>query len=119
MKPAVVLWQIVTPQAEASANFYQSLFGWSANQDNALGYRQIASAGDRGIDGGVWPAPPEASSFVQLFIAVSDVAASIAAAEKLDASVVVPRTALPDGDAMAVLRDPTGVTFGLISSPSK
>jgi predicted enzyme related to lactoylglutathione lyase len=32
--------------------------------------------------------------------------------------VVVPATTLPDGDTMAVLRDPTGVTFGLIFRPS-
>lgn len=113
MSAAVIRWQLVTPDTDAAASFYRKLFGWSVSQDNALGYREIKSAGDRGIDGGIWPAPPGEQSFLQLFIEVSDVDASIAAAEKLGASVVLPRAVLPDGDVMCVLRDPAGVTFGL------
>jgi predicted enzyme related to lactoylglutathione lyase len=113
MNAAVVRWQIVTPHAEQSAGFYKQLFGWKVDQRNGLGYRELVSSSDRGINGGVWPAPPDAPSFVQLFIEVPDVDASIAAALKLGAAIIVPKSVLPDGDEMAVLRDPTGVTFGL------
>ena len=113
MNPAVVRWQIVTPQAEESAEFYKKLFGWTVNRDNSLGFRELKTGSERGIDGGVWPAPPGAPSFVQLFIEVEDVDASIVAAAALGATTIVPRSMLPDGDEMAVLRDPTGVTFGL------
>lgn len=113
MTPAVVRWQIVTPHAEESARFYKALFGWKVDQGNALGYRELISASERGIDGGVWPAPPGAPSFVQLFVEVPDVDASIASALALGAVVIVPKAVLPGGDEMAVLRDPTGVTFGL------
>jgi predicted enzyme related to lactoylglutathione lyase len=113
MKPSVVKWQIVTPQVDACAAFYKDLFGWTANRDNMLGYSQIPAGSDRGIDGGIWPAPPEAPSFVQLFIEVPDVDASIARAQSLGATVIVPKAVLPDGDQMAVLRDPLGMTFGL------
>ena len=50
---------------------------------------------------------------VQLFIEVSDMDAVISKAEKLGASVIVPKSMLPDGDAMAVLQDPTGLSFGI------
>jgi predicted enzyme related to lactoylglutathione lyase len=113
MNPAVVRWQIVTPQPEQSAGFYKQLFGWKVDQSNGFGYRELVSSSDRGINGGVWPAPAEAPSFVQLFVEVPDVDASIAAAQKLGAAIIVPKAVLPDGDEMAVLRDPTGITFGL------
>jgi len=45
---------------------------------------------------------------------VPDVAASAAAAVAEGASVIVPVTALPDGDVMAVLLDPLGQPFGLV-----
>lgn len=110
MTPSIVKWQIVAPDAKASADFYNALFGWAVRADNALGYREVHSAG---VGGGVWPAPPGVSPFVQLFVAVPDVDAAVARATDLGASVVVPKAVLPDGDVMAVLRDPTGVTFGL------
>jgi predicted enzyme related to lactoylglutathione lyase len=66
-----------------------------------------------GTDGGIWPASPGSPSFVQLFIAVPDVAASVAEAEKLGATVIVPPATLPDGDSMAVLREPSGIVFGV------
>lgn len=113
MTPVVVKWQIVTPQADACAAFYMELFGWSINRDNPMGYSQIPAGSERGIDGGIWPAPPGAPSFVQLFIEVPDVDASVAQATVLGATVIVPKAVLPDGDEMAVLRDPLGMTFGL------
>jgi hypothetical protein len=119
MIPAVVRWQIVTPQAEAAAAFYRSLFGWTVKQDNSLGYREVQSAGGRGIDGGIWPAPAGTPTMAQLFVEVADVDASIAAAVALGATVVVPRSVLPDGDTMAILVDPTGLAFGLCALAAK
>ncbi len=113
MTPAVVKWQIVTPQADACGAFYQALFGWSINRDNPIGYSQIPAGSERGIGGGIWPAPPDAPSFVQLFVEVPDVDASIAQATALGAMLIVPKAVLSDGDEMAVLRDPLGMTFGL------
>jgi predicted enzyme related to lactoylglutathione lyase len=112
MANPVVRWQIVSPTAEATASFYQKLFGWSVSKDNALGYRELKTE-TNGIDGGVWPAPPEATPFVQLFVAVSDVDEYLARATKLGARVIVPKSALPDGDIMAVLLDPGGMSIGI------
>ena len=74
MSHPVVRWQIVSPDAAATARFYQHLFDWSSTQDNALGYREMRTGGG-GPDGGVWPAPSDAHPFVQLFVQVPDVAA--------------------------------------------
>ncbi len=65
------------------------------------------------IQGGIWPAPPQAPSFVQLFIAVDDVKASVKNAEGLGAKLLIPPTMLPEGDEMAVLHDPQGMSFAV------
>jgi uncharacterized protein len=114
----VVRWQIISADPGSTVSFYRQLFGWTDTRDNALGYRQL-STGSNGIDGGVWPGPPDAQSFVQLFVEVPDVEKHIARATKLGAKVIVPASALPDGDTMAVLRDPAGLPFAICSSPKK
>jgi predicted enzyme related to lactoylglutathione lyase len=109
-------WQIVAQDPDAVARFYGDLFGWKVRTDNALGYRTVASGGDHGIDGGIWPAPPGAHTLLQLFIEVGDIDASIERASSLGATVIVPKSVLPDGDALAILRDPAGLTFGVMQS---
>lgn len=113
MSAPIMQWQIVTTDPDRLGKFYGELFGWKVTTHNALGYREVAS-GD--IKGGFWPAPPGAPSFVQLFVGVPDVEASVEKATAMGAKVIVPVTTLPDGDVMAVVADPMGVTFGLMRS---
>ena len=94
MGDPVLHWQLVATDPEGLARFYGNLFGWRVNASNALGYRQIETAGG-GIAGGIWPAPPGAPSFVQLFIGVADVEQAVARATELGARVIVPPTVLP------------------------
>src|ERR1700754_4837448 len=109
----VVQWQIVAKEPEAVARFYASLFGWKVNTNNALGYRAIDTGSPRGINGGVWPSPPEGHNLVQLYVEVDDIDVCIAKAQALGASVIVPKSELPDGDALAIVLDPAGLSFGL------
>ena len=113
MSDPVLQWQLVATNPDALARFYGDLFGWRVTASNALGYRQV-EAGDHGIGGGIWPAPPGATSFAQLFVGVPDVEKAVARAAELGARVVIPPTVLPDGDAMAVLMDPCGITLGVM-----
>lgn len=116
MGQPVVQWQILSPAPEATAAFYTALFGWDVKANNQLGYRMVDTGSDKGIPGGIWPAPPAAPTFVQLFIEVEDMAATVARTTELGGSVLIPSQHLPDGDTMAVLRDPQGLTFGVIGS---
>ncbi len=109
----VVQFQILSKSPEETASFYASLFGWTVDANNALGYRQIHTGSNQGIQGGIWPAPPQAPNFVQLFMAVDDVAASAQKAAALGAKQIIPPTTLPDGGQMAVLSDPQGMPFAL------
>ena len=114
MPNPVSSWQIISAQPEATASFYQKLFNWDIDRNNALGYRELKT-GTNGVDGGVWPGPPEAGSFAQLFVEVPSVEEYVERATALGATVLVPPSVLPDGDVMAVLRDPVGLPFGIRS----
>lgn len=116
MSNPVMRWQIISPTADKLADFYCKLFGWEATRDNMLNYQMIDTGSERGIHGGVWPAPPEAPSFVQLFVEVDDCDVYVKQATTLGASVLVPPQALPDGDVMAILKDPFGVSFGIMKT---
>jgi predicted enzyme related to lactoylglutathione lyase len=116
MSNPVMRWQIITPTPDRLGEFYCKLFGWESTRDNMLNYQMIDTGSERGIHGGIWPAPLEASSFVQLFIQVDDCAAYVEQATALGATVLIPPQALPDGDVMAILKDPTGMSFGIMKS---
>jgi uncharacterized protein len=77
MGSPVTQFQILSKAPEETARFYGSLFGWKIDANNPMGYRQIDTGSKEGIQGGIWPAPPRASNFVQLFMRVEDVGASV------------------------------------------
>jgi len=110
----VMKWQMIARDPERLAAFYSELFDWKVDAANALHYREVETGSPRGINGGIWPAPPEAPSFVQLFVEVADLEGSVAQAVALGAEVLVPPQELPDGDALAIVRDPAGIPFGMM-----
>jgi predicted enzyme related to lactoylglutathione lyase len=119
MAHPVTHFQMISKEPEQTAAFYGELFGWKIDANNPMGYRRIDTQSAAGIQGGIWPAPPQASAFVQLFVEVDDVRASVAFAEKLGARVVIPPTVLPEGDEMAVMIDPQGMSFAVRRSGVK
>ncbi len=114
MGAPVTHWQILSKHPERTAAFYQELFDWRIDAQNALGYRMVDTrSGSTGIPGGIWPAPPEGHGMVQLFVQVPDVAAAAERAKGLGAALVIPPQKLPQGDEMAVLVDPEGLPFAV------
>jgi predicted enzyme related to lactoylglutathione lyase len=106
MPNPVIQWQMLSPEPEKAAGFYGQLFGWTVHADNPLNYRQVDTGTKRGISGGIWPAPPGVRGFVQLFVEVADVAAHVAKATALGATVLIPPQTLPQGEVMAMRHDP-------------
>lgn len=115
MGAPVVRWQIISPRPEDVSRFYGAVFGWTESRANALGYRELNTGSADGIHGGVWPAPPDAPTFVQLFVQVDDIDVTIRAVVANGGSVLVPKSVLPDGEVMAVVRDPLGTSVGLVT----
>jgi predicted enzyme related to lactoylglutathione lyase len=111
MSNPVFEFQIISKDPDGTGRFYCELFGWSVNSDNAIGHRRIDTGSSEGIQGGIWPAPPQASNFVQLFVAVDNVAAAVSKAETIGARLLVAPTALPEGGEIAVMHDPQAMPF--------
>jgi hypothetical protein len=109
----VLQFQMLSSNPEATAKFYSALFDWSADEKNAMGYRRLHTGSEEGIHGGIWPAPPGAAPFVQLFVGVTDVKSALERAVALGAKVLVAPTPLPEGGQVAILQDPQGMSFGL------
>jgi predicted enzyme related to lactoylglutathione lyase len=113
MGNAVLQFQILSKTPDETAKFYSTMFGWKIDSANPLGYRRIDTDAGEGIHGGIWPAPPQAHNFVQLFVGVDSVQGFAEKAEKLGAKILIPPTMLPEGDEMAVLHDPSGMPFAI------
>lgn len=110
----VVRWQMITSNADEAARFYGAVFGWSERRENALAYREVNTGSAAGIQGGIWPAPAGTPAMIQLFVEVGDIDATIESVTQNGGSILVPKCALPDGDVMAVVRDPGGISVGLV-----
>jgi predicted enzyme related to lactoylglutathione lyase len=115
MTSPVVHWQFLSADPDRTAAFYQQMFGWSVSSANGMGYRSVTSSSDRGINGGIWPAPPGAPESVQLYVEVEDIDSALARLQELGGAVIMPKQLLPDGDAMALALDPFGRSFGLMT----
>jgi predicted enzyme related to lactoylglutathione lyase len=106
-------WQILAKDPARAAEFYTKLFDWEVNTNNALHYRMVDTGSERGINGGIWPAPPEGHAMVSLYVEVDHPAAYVARATELGGKVIIPPQKLPDGDEMAVVLDVEGIPLGL------
>jgi uncharacterized protein len=109
----VMQWQILAKEPAKLAEFYTQLFAWEIKANNALNYRMVDTCSERGIDGGIWPAPPEGQSMVSLYVEVDNIGAYVSRAIKLGGKIVMPPQTLPDGDQMAIILDVEGIPFGL------
>jgi hypothetical protein len=119
MGKPVMQWQILARNPDAIGAFYTKLFDWKIDAVNALGYRQVDTGAGRGINGGIWPSPPEGHSFVQLLVEVDDVAQAVERAKTLGGSVILPPQKLPDGDELAIIHDPEHIPLGLYRSAKR
>jgi predicted enzyme related to lactoylglutathione lyase len=113
MGQPVMQFQIIARDPDRLGAFYTKLFDWKIRSDNALNYRTIDTGAKRGIGGGIWPAPPEGHSMVNLYVEVEDVAGFADKAQSMGGKVILPPQKLPDGDEMAVILDPEGIPVGL------
>jgi len=111
MSNPVFEFQIISKDPDATSRFYCELFAWSVNTNSTIGHRRIDTGSKEGIQGGIWPAPPQAPNFVQLFVAVDDVAAVVSKAETIGARLLIAPTTLPEGGEIAVMHDPQGMPF--------
>jgi uncharacterized protein len=107
-------YDIMTVDETATNPFYSALFGWdfSAEPRPNDGYRMVTFEG-RGLGGSLpWKTESERSYWMG-YIQVTDLAAHVARARELGATIFVESMEIPDVETFAVLDDPTGAPFYL------
>lgn len=120
-KPAynTVDWfEIGTDDPEAAQRFYGELFGWSFQNDatdTTMDYRLITATGADGPSGGILNTDGRFPNYATFYVAVEDVAATVAKAERLGAKALLPPTTAPSGLVFAQLHDPAGNQIGIFT----
>ena len=115
MAHPVIHAEIRSEDPDATRRFFADLFGWKVASEGAFpGYTFI----DTGAEGGTFVAigPRQAAEDeVLFFVAVDDVAATLARAEKLGGTVIQPEQQLP-GVSFGVFADAQGHQIGIAAN---
>jgi uncharacterized protein len=114
--PGALAWNdVVTPDVAGSTAFYTSLFGWEVEEIAPGEYWSISNGGRR--NGGIVPMIPEGHPTWNLYFGVEDVDAAITAAEEGGGGKVMGPMDVANGGRFAILRDPQGAVFSVVSGP--
>ena len=54
MGQPVTQFQVIAKDPDQAAEFYGTLFGWTIDANNAMGYRVVHTGSESGIHGGIW-----------------------------------------------------------------
>jgi predicted enzyme related to lactoylglutathione lyase len=113
----VFVWdELGTTDVDGAQRFYEEVFGWSTSDMGAEygGYR-IFNRGEAGI-AGLMKLPEEGiPPHWQPYVAIDDPDATVARAGELGGSTLAEPMDVPRVGRIAVLHDPQGATFGIIS----
>ena len=117
---AVTHFEILGPDGPGLVDFYSRLFEWNLTTHQLPGwpcYAQLEAAAGGGIGGAVGTADAAPTPTVVVYVEVDDPATSLARAQELGASVVIPVTELAEtgGVVVAWFRDPQGNIVGLVN----
>jgi predicted enzyme related to lactoylglutathione lyase len=105
--------------------FYENVFGWkfkeSENTGNEMQYLEFSSSDEVYPDGALYEMKPEMfggqvpPAHIELYITVDDVDAAVEKARGLGATVCFGPYDIPNVGRFAVITDPTGANFAMIT----
>ena len=112
----IVHVEIPAADQAASGEFYSELFGWKYQAFPELDYAMFEAEGGPGggfpkVDGQM-----VTPGSVMVYIGTDDIEASLAKAESLGGSTVVPKTEIPGQGWFAIFSDPTGNRLALYTA---
>ena len=120
MTHGTVGWvQVDTDDPEGAKRFYGELFDWTFAADPNGGgkYHLITRKGAEAPHGGILDTSGDSPNQATFSVEVPDVAAAIAATERLGGKVLSGPTTLPTGLVTADLVDPAGNPVGVFTPP--
>ncbi len=104
-------FEIVGPNVEQLAGFYQRVFGWTAAPGPFPPYQLLAGDAGAGLPGGFRQEPV---CDRVIYIRVEDLHASLEAAVREGARILIPPLRVPDMGLFATFEDPAGNRTGLV-----
>ncbi len=120
--PGRFTWhELLTTDPVAAQEFYKQVVGWATKKfEGGIMDYTMWVAGETAL-GGVLELPPDAAAMGTppnwlAYIEVPDADATIALAQKLGATVLVPARTVDQAGRFAVLRDPQGAVFAVITN---
>jgi predicted enzyme related to lactoylglutathione lyase len=119
MGQPVVHFEIVGKDVDKLRTYYRDLFGWDVDANNEMNYGMISreenlGPGGIGIGGGIGPAPDGYDGHVTFYVAVDDVEAALARAERLGGKRMMGPEKPMDMVTIGLFQDPEGHTVGLV-----
>ncbi|MFZ4767774.1 MAG: VOC family protein [Roseimicrobium sp.] len=102
-----------TTNAGAALDFYAALVGWEKKGEPMPGYH-VFGRGEESLGGVSELKDDETTPRWMPYITVENLTATVAQAEALGATIILPPMALPgDGGHIAIIKDPQGLLTGL------
>lgn len=113
--------ELMTPDPEAAGRFYGALFGWTVKaMDMGTGPYHVANVGETSVAGIMAP-PPGAEGMPAnwgCYVTVDNVDETIAKCGSLGGKTLMPPMDVQGVGRMAVLQDPQGAVFSVITYSS-
>lgn len=113
MANPVVHFEIGCRDKEATAAFYEAVFGWPPSPYGPYGM-SLDTGG--GLPGHITALGHEPHTYVMVYIEVDDIAATLAAITAAGGQALVGPLPIPDGRSFAWFKDPQGNMLGLFSA---
>jgi hypothetical protein len=113
MAGPIVHLEITGQDGEKLQAFFTDLFGWQLNADNPMNYGTGQLDDSVGLGVG---ASPGGSGGATFYIGVDSVSDTLAKAESLGGTTVMPSSDVPGGPTIGVFTDPEGHTVGLFQN---
>jgi predicted enzyme related to lactoylglutathione lyase len=120
-EPGALSWvELATRDPDGAAQFYRTVFGWQPDVQDMEGTPYtVFRVGERGVAGMMpmtgdqWPA--DLPAHWMPYFGTADTDATAAKIQELGGSVSVPPVTVPDVGRFAVVGDPAGAYFSIIS----
>jgi len=117
-EPGALAWnQLNTRDLDGAATFYQAVFGWTRGD---FGGMPVFNLGEQGVAGMMQmpnDAPAEVPAHWMTVFGAKDVDGTVARATELGGGVMMPPRDIEGVGRFAVLNDPQGVFFGIVTAP--
>jgi predicted enzyme related to lactoylglutathione lyase len=113
MGQPVVHFEVIGKDGERLRQFYGSLFGWSIDANNPMGYGTV-KPDDAGIGGGIGGGPEGYAGHVTFYVFVPDVEKALQQAEALGGRRVMGPDKVMEKLEIGQFTDPEGHLVGVV-----